>query len=208
MSRLVPLLTVVAAVALSGIVHGTCTDRWGRAGAIEKSVSRLQAVPLTVGDGDGQGSELSAREVALAEIDGYLRRRYVNRRTGAVVSLLVMCGRRGPVSVHAPDVCYAGAGHAEVGPASRYSCPTEPGADFKVRQFRNRNVTRPTLLRIVYGWGAGGVWSAPKHPRVAFAREPVLIYELAKPDEGLEGSPQGDLLNSLLLEPHRVLVSS
>jgi hypothetical protein len=209
MARVLPLLTVVAAVAFSGVVQGVWTNRWGQARAVE-AAAKLEGVPMTLGDWDGQRRELSAREVAVAEINGYLLRRYVNRRTGDVVSLLIVCGPPGPVSVHTPEVCYRGAGYAQVGAAFRYSTRPEGSAEFLVRQFQKENAAVPTHLRILYGWGAAGAWTAPDNPRVAFARSPALykIYvsrELVKEDEVLEGDPATDFVKVLMPELQRAL---
>jgi hypothetical protein len=208
-----PLLTVVVAMLLSGLVRGAWTNRWGPSGALEEAVSRLQGVPLVLGDWDGSVMHLSDREVALTEISGYLSRRYVNRRTGAVVSVLVVCGRPGPVSVHPPEVCYQGAGYEEFGAGSVYACPAGPGGKFQVRQFRKRNVATPTHLRLLYAWSASDAWAAPKYPRFTFARHPMLcklyvVRELLNPDEALADSPESDLINSFLPELHRALFSS
>src|SRR5438105_7726947 len=100
MSRVCPLLTVFAVVASSGALHGVRTNRWAPSGALERATARLADLPMTVGDWDGQADELDARQAALAEVSGSVLRRYVNRRTGAVVSVLLVCGRPGPVSLH------------------------------------------------------------------------------------------------------------
>jgi hypothetical protein len=109
MSRLLAACVVFSTVLVSAAVAGLWTGRWGSSRALQDAVARLDEVPLTLGEAwDGQPEELSDQEVAVAEIDGYVRWRYVNRRTGAVVSMLLVCGRSGPVAAHTPDVCYAG----------------------------------------------------------------------------------------------------
>src|SRR4051794_25685739 len=97
MSRCVPLLTVLTVVVLSGIVHGLWTDRWVPGEEPERAAARLADVPLTLGDWDGRAGQLDARHVEVAELSGYLLREYVHRRTGNVVSVLLVCGRPGPV---------------------------------------------------------------------------------------------------------------
>src|SRR5947209_2410247 len=139
MSRLLPVLTVVVIVTLSGVVHGVWTNRWGTAKAVQEAAEKLEKnVPMTIGEWDGQAKEMTEREIAIGEIDGYVSRSYVNRRTGSMVSLLIVCGRPGPISVHTPDVCYGGAGYEQVGPTPRYAAPGMP-AEFKVLQLRKQN---------------------------------------------------------------------
>src|SRR5262245_29906799 len=110
MARLLPPLTVLAVVAFSGAVHGVWTNRWAGSDGLAQAAARLEQVPLTLGDWDGRPLEVNPREAALTEAAGYVHRQYVNRRTGSVVSVALLCGRAGPISVHTPEVCYAGAG--------------------------------------------------------------------------------------------------
>ena len=43
-------------------------------------------------------SELDAMQISIADISGYLMRRYVHGKTGAAMDILLVCGRAGPVS--------------------------------------------------------------------------------------------------------------
>jgi len=205
MMRLLAAAVVGVAVLSSGLVQGLWAGRWGNSRAVEQAVARLPEVPLAIGGvWDGEGKEIGEREQAIAEIRGYLSRRYVNRRTGAVVSLLLVSGRPGPISVHPPDVCYRGAGYDQVGATSHYVVPSGPaeGADFQVLHFRKQDVTAPGQLRIFLAWGSEGRWSAPANPRWAFARKPYLhkiylVREVARPDEPVEQDPALQLFRDL-----------
>ena len=121
MTRLIPFGVVLVTVLASGAAAGLCTGRWGSSRTVQSAVARLDHVPLSLGtDWDVQeGTKLSEREIAVAEIDGYLARRYFHRRTGTFVSVMLLCGRPGPLSVHTPEVCYAGSGYDEIGSARR-----------------------------------------------------------------------------------------
>jgi len=207
MTRLVAFGVVFATVLASGAGAGLCTGRWGGSQALQTAVSRLDGVPLSLGtDWDvHEGGKLGEREVALAEIDGYLSRRYVHRRTGTMVSVMLLCGRPGPMSVHTPEICYAGAGFVEVGPAKAYTSPTEQPSRFQVRDFRKGNVATPTLLRVFLSWGQKGEWSVPANPRFAFAGKPYLyklyvVREMAKPNEPVDQDPATELINNLILQ--------
>src|SRR5262249_10183186 len=147
--------------------------------------------------------ELGEREVAIGELEGYLSRRYVHRRTGVAVSALLVCGRPGPISVHTPEVCYAGAGYAQVGAPRAYEGPAGSPSRVRVPDFEKRNVATPTLLRICLAWGSGGEWSAPANPRWAFAGRPWLykfyvVREMTRAGEPLEGDPAGELIKGLV----------
>src|SRR5262245_30731902 len=97
--RTLPLLAAFLLLALSGIVHGLWTGRWGPSPDLRAAAARCEEVPATVGDWEGHPFELDRRVLAAAEVQGYASRRYVNRRTRESVSVLLVCGRPGPMSV-------------------------------------------------------------------------------------------------------------
>jgi hypothetical protein len=213
MRHLLPPLVVLTAAISSGVVHGLWTNRWGRSGAVEQASARLGDVALSLGDWEGRAQpQLSEREVAIAGINGSLLRKYVNRRTGQGVSVLIVCGRPGPVSVHTPDVCYRGAGY-ETTAEGRYTSGASAKGAFKVLTLRKQSATVPVHLRLMYAWGADGSWTAPDRPRLAFARKPALyklyvIRELPSPNEPLDKGPAVAFLKVLLPELQRTLFTA
>jgi hypothetical protein len=167
---------------------------------------------MTLGDWDGSAQDLDDRTIALAEAAGYVRRHYVNRRTGNTVALLILCGRPGPLSVHSPEVCYDGTGYEELSGRTKYAEPGPLPAEFWVYRFRKRDSALPVHLRVLYSWGAAGDWRAVETPRLAFARQPLLykMYiarELANPDEPLKDDPALDFIRVLLPELQKSLFS-
>jgi hypothetical protein len=204
MSRLIALGTVLLAVLVSGGAAGFWSGRWGSPSSLREAAARLERVPLTAGESwDGHTAELSEREVALTELEGYLNRRYVHRDTGAVVTVLLVCGRPGPVSVHTPEVCFSAAGYGQVGAARAYDGPAGSRARFRVLDLRKGNPATPTSLRIFLAWGSNGEWSAPANPRLTFAGRPYLyklyvIREMTRAGESLEEDPAGELITGLL----------
>lgn len=211
MSRLLATCVVFATVLASAAMAGLWTGRWGSSRALEDAVARLDNVPLTLGDAwDGQPEELRDREVAVAEVDGYVRRRYVHRRTGAVVSMLLVCGRPGPVSAHSPEVCYAGAGYGPAIAPRQYEGPEGTRSRFQVMDFQKQDVAAPTLLRVFLAWGYGGAWSSPANPRVAFAGKPYLyklyvVREMPRAGESVNEDPIGGFLKDLMPKLQEVL---
>jgi hypothetical protein len=211
MTRLIALGVVFSTVLLSGAAAGLWSGRWGESQALQKAVARLDALPRSLGDDwDVEEQTLSDREIAVAEIEGYASRRYTHRRTGARVSVLLLCGRSGPMSVHTPEVCFAGAGFTEVGAPRAYDGPSGPRSQFQVRDFRKVNVANPTLLRVFLSWGYEGVWAVPARPRFALAGKPYLykLYvtrQMARPDEPLKDDPAGALLDELLPQLQKTL---
>jgi hypothetical protein len=205
MTRLVPFSVVLIAVLASGAAAGFCAGRWGNSRTVQSAVARLDRVPLALGThwDVQEDSPLSEREVAVAEVDGYLSRRYIHRRTGTIVSALLLCGRPGPISVHTPEVCYAGVGFEEIGSAKAYTPPTNSHCQFQVRDFQKSNVANPILLRVFLSWGHKGEWSVPANPRLAFAGNPYLyklyvVREMTKANEPVEQDLATELIKDLI----------
>jgi hypothetical protein len=211
MTRLIALGVVFSTVLLSGAAAGLWNGRWGESQTLQKAVARLEALPLPLGDNwDVSEATLSDREIAVAEIEGYASRQYIHRRTGASVSVLLLCGRSGPMSVHTPEICYAGAGFAGAGAPRTYDGSSGPRSQFQVRDFRKVNVANPALLRVFLSWGYEGGWAVPARPRFAFAGKPYLykLYvtrQMARPDEPLKDDPAGALLEELLPQLQKAL---
>src|SRR4051812_3337978 len=115
MHRTLPILISTAIVLLGGSVHGIWTHRWTNDRDLEIAAARLDRVPMTIGDWEGQPLEFEVKDYARAGIEGGLSRRYINRRNGDIETLLIVCGPPGPISVHTPEVCYPAAGYVVLG---------------------------------------------------------------------------------------------
>src|SRR5580704_6994240 len=111
MVRILPVWTAVCVVASAGVVHALWTDRWTSASDPEAVSARLNTISLIVGDWVGETQEMDPRTRALADIKAYIMRRYVDRRTGTELSLIIVSGRGGPIAVHTPEVCFQGSGY-------------------------------------------------------------------------------------------------
>ncbi len=182
MKRSAPLLAAFLILLGAGLLHALWTDRWGLSPARAAAVQALDTVPLVLGPWDGRSLTLTSDELAIAEADGYVMREYVNRATADRVTLIIVCGRPGAVSVHPPEVCYRGAGYDQAGASVRYTHPAVPPAtqaEFRVVDFRKSAAAAPAQLRVYYTWGQQGAWAAPERPRLAYAltlkRDPVLF---------------------------------
>lgn len=153
---------------------------------LELAVQRLNNVPETIGPWVSTSSTLSEREIEVAGIHGYVRREYRNPRTGYTVNLTLLCGQSGPMSVHPPTACFEGVGYTLLsGPT-----PTNAEHDGTISQynkssFRQGNADIPEIVRVFWGWGTDGTWSAPANPRFAFRGQPFL-YKMYATDQWLE----------------------
>jgi hypothetical protein len=189
----VSVLAAVVVVVAGGAVHRSWRGDWDNAPAVAEAVAKIDHIPLAIGSWQGQPLQLDAGDAARAGYAGASWRRYVDTETGAVVSVLVVCGRPGPLSVHTPDVCYGGAGFTMLEEPVRapFAVPGKPAAAFWTARFGKPANPGLAPLRIYWAWYAGEQWEAPDNPRLAFARFPVL-YKLYVVSTTSAGSPTGD----------------
>ena len=205
-----PTRSVLAAAALlilSGVGHGLWTGRWQESVALAGAVDRFDRIPLTIGDWQGQpATALDPKILARAGFSGSLARHYVNRRDGSQVSVLLVCGPPGPISLHPPEICMAGAGFEAMAATgkvlARYGSPAQT-AEFWAATFRKPGPSGPTHVNVFWSWGATGTWTVPDYPRLAFGAHPVLykLYvsrQAAQDDEPLESDPCLGFIRGLL----------
>jgi hypothetical protein len=203
MSRLLPLGLLLIVVVASGTAHGLWSGRWNVSDGPARAAARLERMPMTIGDWDGTAGELDARQMKMAELSGARVCEYVNRRTGSVVSTLLVCGRPGPVSVHTPEICYVGNGYELTRPRDGFRHSSLAGAEFWLCDFHKPQAATPDRLRIFYAWSVNGSWSAPENPRLTFFREPAIykLYvtrKLLQTEEPVEDDPAIDFLKVFL----------
>ncbi|AMV27727.1 hypothetical protein VT84_25220 [Gemmata sp. SH-PL17] len=171
-----PLLLCAVILGAAGAVHGIQTDRWGTSPHLERAIERLPQVPPNVGDWNGTDVPLEANDMARAGIRGWAFRVYKNSQTREEVSVLLVCGRGGPISVHTPDVCYAGAGYRQLADAATQEMKWDDGTTgtFRVARFGKPGIV-PSQLEIYWTWSRDGhTWQAPNNPRLSLARAPAL----------------------------------
>jgi hypothetical protein len=213
MSRFLPAYVAIVLVLLCGIVHGFWTDRWMVSRAPAEAAERLRQVPMTAGD--WQAQEIPPDSRFTEAITGQMYRRYVNRTNGNVVTVALICGLPGPVSIHTPDVCYK-AGGFDVATPLKYTQPAQgqtPAADFLTSDLSKNRSTGQVYQRIFWSWNTTGTWRVPgRDPRFAFPSEPVLykiylIREMNSAGEPLEDDPCVDLMRQLLPQFQHYLFS-
>lgn len=202
--RVVGYVAALATLVASGVTHGFWSGRWTKSRALEERVAALRNVPPKVGDWVGEDSQLDRRSVEMGEISGHLMRRYKNPRDGAEVTVLIVCGRPGPIAVHTPEVCYGGNGYAQLAPRQKYAVGSggTPAGDVWSVDMGKGGPLGDQRLRVIYTWTTDGKWHASQAPRVDFAGAPALykLYFVAPGDKGASplGGPQGRFLTQLL----------
>ena len=163
MLRTLLLLTAVPVLVGAGIAEGLWTNRWTSAAELESAAARLDGIPLNTGAWEGKALTLDEKQVARAGIRGYLMRRYVHRGTGRSLTVLLVCGRPGPVAVHTPDVCYRGAGYALTEAPVRKGLTAgalDPSPEFWSARFRKQGAAASEQLHIRWAWAATAAWQA------------------------------------------------
>lgn len=193
--RFLACVAAIAIIVSAGVFHGDRSGRWGASAELARAVDRLEGVPLEVGSWRGESFELDAQQIEIGEIAGYVARRYEDRNRGAAVTVLLLCGRPGPVSAHTPEWCYGGAGYHSEGIPEVETVGSDPGgaAAFRTALFEKERSAVPEGLRIHWAWNAGRGWEAPENPRVAYAQDRVLYKLYVVRDASSEiGRPRSD----------------
>jgi hypothetical protein len=180
-SKVLPPILALSLVIASGLFQGRWSGRWSHSDEIEKRLAALARVPRSFGDWESQDTVIDARTRRVAGLDGYLARRYHNRRDGSEVSVLLVSGRPGPISVHTPEICFPGNGFEQASETALRSVKAAgdatPDAFFAVN-FQKSDGVLPEKLRVLYSWSPGGDrWTAPANPRLRFAGVAAL-YKL------------------------------
>jgi len=203
-SRTLPLAAGLAVLVAAGLVHGLWSNRWGDNRDLEAAAGRLRAIPLDVAGWKGHEKKIDADRIGRAEAVAYLHRTHVGPG-GRAVSVVLLCGRFGPLSVHTPDVCYGGAGYQMLGQPTRHRLRLDDGTtvEFWTARFQKPDDYAAPPLRILWTWSAGKDWLAPSMPRWTFRMEPVLfkLYvarEMATAEEPLETDPCLEFLRAWL----------
>ena len=205
MMRALAFLTALSLICASGVIAGLRTNRWVPSARVQEASDRLAQLPRSIEGWEGTDMPLDDLAVSMADLAGYVHRKYVHKQTGAAVTLLVCCGKAGPICVHTPQVCYTGAGWEQTTTSAFQTPGVEAAhpAEFSVLEFRHSNNGLPKQMRLFLSWGANGQWSSPKQPRLQFAREPVLfkmyvIREDLKLTDEAGQDPAAGLIKSLM----------
>jgi hypothetical protein len=204
-----PTLAAIGIVTLVGVAQGLRSDH---SVEVQAASERLGQVAPRAGQWAGQRRTLDPRELEAAEIGGCLLRQYV-RPDGRNLTAMLVCGRPGPISVHTPDVCYAGAGFKLEGEAARFAVDLEDGsgaAKFWSATFVKPGVPLPIRYQILWSWSGSGAWSAENDPRLVFASLPVLcklyvIRELPSNEPGGVDGSTVDFLRQFLPQVRETL---
>jgi hypothetical protein len=212
MYRIAQVVLALLLILGTGLVHGMWTSRWRVAHELEEAVARLEQAPEDIGEWKASPASIDAGSLARAGAIGSWIRTFQHQGSGEVVTVILLCGRAGQMSVHRPEDCYRGAGYDVVTPILRTILDKPDGtpAEFRTALFSKPGPEGASTLRIFWTWYTGSAWQAPDSPRFTFARLPALyklyvIRALSRPEERLERGPAATFLEQLLPELDRAL---
>ena len=124
------IVLVAALTTLSGVLQGRMHNRWGPSADVLSVANKLAEIPSQFGDWRLQSSEeLGETAANMLECAGYIIRNYENQATGDVVSVTVLLGPPGPISVHTPEVCFGSRNYTSCSKRQRAAICRADGRD-------------------------------------------------------------------------------
>src|SRR5262249_7965539 len=99
MSRRIALLLALGILTASGLVHGFWSERWSQSTALQEAASRVDQVPLAVGDWKAQSVDSDPSVFFQAGARSYWTRAYTSARQKTSLYVILMCGRSGRMAV-------------------------------------------------------------------------------------------------------------
>lgn len=176
--RWLTVILCLLAVTVGGtVLHGNLIHRWDKRIDEHASLIDLRALPKSIGDWQMESEDQLAENVIdMLRCAGYVSRRYVNHQTGAQVTMAVIAGPHGPISVHVPEICYSA---QEVTQESTREAITVSSSrtgtnTFWALRFKMKDLNA-TPLQVAYAWSKGREWVASETPRHEFAGVPLLM---------------------------------
>jgi hypothetical protein len=205
MLRFIAVLLACTVLVVSGVVHGFWTDRFSSTPEPLVAFERMRQLPMTLGEWHGEELPVKPGQAG-AGVAGCIQRRYRHGPSGKSVSIALVCGRSGPVSIHTPTVCYPANGY-HVQEPKRYG---GTGNEFWTADAVKKTSTEETRARIYWGWSNGHGWRASADARQEFVGSAVLfklyvLREMEGAEEGLKDEPCEQFLRLLLPELDHVL---
>ncbi|MBC7965876.1 MAG: exosortase-associated EpsI family protein [Fuerstia sp.] len=145
--------------------------------AVKAAAARLTSIPEQIGAWTSSPEEIDERERRMADIVGSVRRTYRNSENGYIVSLTILCGASGPMSVHPPTACFEGVGYElSSGPSVvTFADADDTQSSLNRAAFRLPGSQMSDVVRVFWGWSDDGKWTAPANPRLAFRGQPYLF---------------------------------
>lgn len=194
---------LVALTLVSGGVAGWLDNRWGLPPDLLAAGKNLDRVPRRVGDWALESAKsLAAVAEELLQCSGSTQRVYRNQKTGEAVTVALIVGPSGPISVHTPEVCYSSRDYKTISGPKPFRVGSSGSDD---AMFWGMSLEATDLqggkLSVAYAWNDEHGWAAPKHPRFEFAGAKLLYkLQLAAPISDRDESSRVDPCHAFLRE--------
>lgn len=209
--KYLPLIAFSCLVLAVGVALGMYSHRWDASADLDERVAALELLRnRDVGDWKWADAPLDDSYFDRAGIAGHFSATYT-RGASEKLSVLIVCGRSGPISVHTPDVCYTGSGFTAVGDQTKKTIDLGAGRTASVWSLKfDPPSTRQSLpIEVNWAWNGGKGWIAPKETRWTFGGYASLykvyvVRELAQPSTTKEDDPTIPFLKAFLPETERL----
>lgn len=204
------VVILAGATVLGGFVHGRMSRRWGAVAGLERLAARMQEFPAEIGPWKMSAEQpLSSAAAATLECAGYVGRRYENSKTGEAVTMALLLGPAGPISVHTPDVCYGSSNYVIRQTPTPVKMPrTDEGEDELWQTTVQSTDLDANYLRVYHAWSTGGAWQAPQDARFAYVGKPYLYkIQVTGAIPSLDAKPEADMARNFLKESLPVVQS-
>lgn len=186
-------------------MHGSMTNRWGSHFDSQFAVERLAApLPERVGEWKLRREPiLEEAVIRLLQCPAYISRIYEHEQSGNIVSVAVLLGPPGPISVHTPEICYS-SHNFQASRERRLTCIQD--AKGNDHTFWEVTMTSSGLenatQRVLYAWSTGSHWKAAEYPRFKYGGVSHLYkLQLATAANGKnESAEESDSTDTFLAE--------
>jgi hypothetical protein len=168
-------LAVSVITVAAGMMQGSLSNRWGTSNSLRRAGDKLETLPSSFSVWEMKRSDKLEND-ALNQLQpaGYIQRAYLNRNNGAVITVTVLVGSSGPMSVHIPEICLGGRNHQPVGQRQKIAIPGKDGEDTFWKTTFQLNGVDAQMQNVYYAWRSGDHWVAAENPRYSFATKPFL----------------------------------
>jgi hypothetical protein len=202
------VLVLAFATVVSGFYVGRAAGRFG-ANPSAVAAQQLLSSPLPNRAGNWlmrKEKVLDPEVLKLMQCSAYSLRVYEHLQTGDRVTIAVLLGPPGPISVHTPEICYSSRDFTVHKSRTKISVEDSRGIghefwDVLLESHTSANISQ----RVLYAWSTGGSWEASNSPRFAYAGAPYLYkLQLAagsrRTASGSDFDPSQDFLKSFLAQ--------
>jgi hypothetical protein len=172
------LLTAGLTIA-SGLLQGSLCNRWGASEEQRRVGAKLEECPTEVPHWNCQKEKMPLEQVAIDQLIpyGYFQRQYVSQDGGDAITVTVMVGPSGTLSVHTPEVCFSGLNFDKSEERKKIEIPGLSDGDTIWRVAMRSKKVDGNVVESYYAWSKGDRWVAEESPRYKLAIRPY-IYKI------------------------------